>query len=249
MSDHGSSPRGRGTPQELLPELRIGRFIPAWAGNTGVPPTRMSIGSVHPRVGGEHGSGQHQAKQRGGSSPRGRGTQPGAGSGVLKRRFIPAWAGNTSGQRMAWLGFPVHPRVGGEHCSGFAAAQASAGSSPRGRGTLLLEPIDSKSIFRCQRTYQLFAASAGRRGAPCCHWTSTLRQRSFRPKGNQTQAVQVERNAPICTTGIELKTHIIRGRPSNYGVTIIDVPCNLTPDHLAHTAPISTHVNTGSHFQ
>jgi len=75
------------------------RFIPAWAGNTRAIPRARWVGSVHPRVGGEHAE---VSKVRGkvtGSSPRGRGTPyTGVGAG-LDARFIPAWAGNTLAAR------------------------------------------------------------------------------------------------------------------------------------------------------
>ena len=74
----GSSPRGRGT----LPNVA---FL-----NTPRIPT------VHPRVGGEHLplSGEYWGPY--GSSPRGRGTLIPEIRRQMRRRFIPAWAGNTS---------------------------------------------------------------------------------------------------------------------------------------------------------
>ena len=154
----------------------VGRFIPAWAGNT-VPPSRIpTTFSVHPRVGGEHSSANADSDQRLGSSPRGRGTRQvntwlyvlrlvhprvggehrllhatilrRAGSSprgrgtpaenevsLLKRRFIPAWAGNTYGKSLTALRIPVHPRVGGEHGWQRVGGLDVRGSSPRGRGT------------------------------------------------------------------------------------------------------------------
>ena len=72
----GSSPRGRGTHLLSSYKRRIGRFIPAWAGNTRRHRGGRGRRAVHPRVGGEH---QHAPRLQGddpGSSPRGRGTQP-----------------------------------------------------------------------------------------------------------------------------------------------------------------------------
>ncbi len=50
----GSSPRGRGTLLRGAGAAFLGRFIPAWAGNTSAAPFVGLSGAVHPRVGGEH---------------------------------------------------------------------------------------------------------------------------------------------------------------------------------------------------
>ena len=70
----GSSPRGRGTHAMRGVIGVIGRFIPAWAGNTARTPTPPRSTAVHPRVGGEHKTWKKQTPKHGGSSPRGRGT-------------------------------------------------------------------------------------------------------------------------------------------------------------------------------
>ena len=50
----GSSPRGRGKPDEWEAFVELGRLIPAWAGKTLiVAPVRTESGA-HPRVGGEN---------------------------------------------------------------------------------------------------------------------------------------------------------------------------------------------------
>ncbi len=72
--DYGSSPRGRGTLTERLIRQKIGRIIPAWAGNTSPGAKRGVLVTDHPRVGGEHGWGLITRRVCDGSSPRGRGT-------------------------------------------------------------------------------------------------------------------------------------------------------------------------------
>ena len=131
----GSSPRGRGTRGFARQFRRLRRFIPAWAGNTrkwapGPPPS-----SVHPRVGGEHADELLPAFAQGGSSPRGRGTHRPFVRHHRRRRFIPAWAGNTVVKVAHSAASAVHPRVGGEHRVALAANVIDNGSSPRGRGT------------------------------------------------------------------------------------------------------------------
>ncbi len=112
-----------------------GRFIPAWAGNTAERIAAMEGNAVHPRVGGEHAPPRRTRSGGAGSSPRGRGTQSRAGQARTRRRFIPAWAGNTIAVITAIAGLAVHPRVGGEHPDARLGATPDVGSSPRGRGT------------------------------------------------------------------------------------------------------------------
>ena len=111
----GSSPRGRGTrhPRGRCPAGH--RFIPAWAGNTADCDDAPGSPSVHPRVGGEHIGPAMPRMAPIGSSPRGRGTRDLLRRGSFLRRFIPAWAGNTSSEMPARRQTTVHPRVGGEH--------------------------------------------------------------------------------------------------------------------------------------
>ena len=128
-------PRGRGTPKTDRSESYSERIIPAWAGNT--IPIRLParVHPDHPRVGGEHFPVRSSAKGRGGSSPRGRGTQPVSRGTTTKKRIIPAWAGNTPPRRPPSTHESDHPRVGGEHGELGQALLFPVGSSPRGRGT------------------------------------------------------------------------------------------------------------------
>ena len=132
---YGSSPRGRGTFAGS-PRVALGiRFIPAWAGNMYQKFIDAGIVPVHPRVGGEHAADHIFSMTSTGSSPRGRGTYLYLRDDLVDLRFIPAWAGNIPGPRGFSTPRPVHPRVGGEHCSEIAFAVPCTGSSPRGRGT------------------------------------------------------------------------------------------------------------------
>ena len=111
---HGSSPRGRGIP----PFKASKRKAPL----------------VHPRVGGEYSELSWQGRPHDGSSPRGRGIRCTSRKGSDQRRFIPAWAGNTTALAPPPSHPPVHPRVGGEYPEGRKTEPARVGSSPRGRG-------------------------------------------------------------------------------------------------------------------
>ena len=146
----------RGTPKNGIPKGARYRFIPACAGNTSCALTPSYIGSVHPRVCGEHTSLIDSASSRTGSSPRVRGTLfPSGPAGKLHGssprvrgtllmeiddpeafRFIPACAGNTSSRDPNIKEYSVHPRVCGEHNIELVELILDRGSSPRVRGTL-----------------------------------------------------------------------------------------------------------------
>ena len=115
----GSSPRGRGKPDEWEHRRRRAGLIPARAGKTQFIDSRF--------------------KHSLGSSPRGRGKPLRASLTCHGSGLIPARAGKTS-----WLSKPdcqatAHPRAGGENEYVTWLRAAQAGSSPRGRGKLLLE--------------------------------------------------------------------------------------------------------------
>ncbi len=155
----GSSPRGRGTLLDAVPEARKHRFIPAWAGNTKARLLAAAQAAVHPRVGGEHFLLGFADGFGGGSSPRGRGTQDDPQEHQHQQRFIPAWAGNTANHVLIRTAFSVHPRVGGEHRENGARAVGNYGSSPRGRGT----PLDRGKRRRCRRFIPAWAGNTAAR--------------------------------------------------------------------------------------
>ena len=131
----GSSPRLRGTPGDSAAGGRALRFIPAFAGNTSSAPQARHRPSVHPRVCGEHTATGTRDATSVGSSPRLRGTRSISHSCSARCRFIPAFAGNTPPVIIQGRGWPVHPRVCGEHCGIRTETVSNFGSSPRLRGT------------------------------------------------------------------------------------------------------------------
>ncbi len=131
----GSSPRVRGTLGTRCGPGTRRRFIPACAGNTFPASGRQLNQAVHPRVCGEHWAGPKAITKDAGSSPRVRGTRVGAGPLQCEHRFIPACAGNTQHLRKRHVGWPVHPRVCGEHSRRNNQSGRDGGSSPRVRGT------------------------------------------------------------------------------------------------------------------
>ncbi len=131
----GSSPRVRGTHPAHPEQNELHRFIPACAGNTGMP-TAVSLElTVHPRVCGEHKKRSLPGIGRNGSSPRVRGTPQIKTVIDVKFRFIPACAGNTILSAGHYKRIAVHPRVCGEHMITRGWVSGIHGSSPRVRGT------------------------------------------------------------------------------------------------------------------
>ena len=131
----GSSPRVRGTRYRIGRQSSFYRFIPAGAGNTSEREKPNIATAVHPRGCGEHCRIASSASCVAGSSPRARGTHLLRSQQPVRRRFIPAGAGNTP--LALWRGHmgAVHPRGCGEHCHRAQKAQNRIGSSPRVRGT------------------------------------------------------------------------------------------------------------------
>ena len=92
----GSSPRVRGTHTHGPDRAALVRFIPACAGNAARPCRAAKRPPVHPRVCGERSSVLSISGPLNGSSPRVRGTLQRRAARRLRRRFIPACAGNAS---------------------------------------------------------------------------------------------------------------------------------------------------------
>ena len=113
--DCGSSPHERGTRVFCVFLLRVGRFIPARAGNTRTESSAEFAASVHPRTSGEHQLRSFVCFDVYGSSPHERGTLALALAELTLLRFIPARAGNTTPYVSAVRQFTVHPRTSGEH--------------------------------------------------------------------------------------------------------------------------------------
>ena len=133
----GSSPHTRGTPEVRHGDAPGDRFIPAYAGNASCARYTNCATAVHPRIRGERSKKRISYTMPPGSSPHTRGTPQRRQVLPLRRRFIPAYAGNallpdTDGDVLT-----VHPRIRGERACRFGNLPDSLGSSPHTRGTLL----------------------------------------------------------------------------------------------------------------
>ena len=148
FSRHGSSPRLRGTLNRLGQDCPDDRFIPAPAGNTGLPPCACRSPPVHPRACGEHGPFLTSLPFHFGSSPRLRGTRWRYRPPTLPRRFIPAPAGNTPDGAAGSASSPVHPRACGEHY--FPLPLSSKASwfipAPAGNTSLMSRTLRARSV-------------------------------------------------------------------------------------------------------
>ena len=132
----GSSPRMRGTLQRSLDMWYFIGIIPAYAGNTQSNTMRGASVWDHPRVCGEHLTGNPYLLMVPGSSPRMRGTLGFSVTNTNDAGIIPAYAGNTVRACSLRLVMWDHPRVCGEHPRDTAPRVQTRGSSPRMRGTL-----------------------------------------------------------------------------------------------------------------
>ena len=131
----GSSPRLRGTPGRRGGAVTPPRFIPAPAGNARFVVDTAGDRPVHPRACGERPLINALAPARHGSSPRLRGTLTRSPGRPSAGRFIPAPAGNARAHCRQCGPISVHPRACGERMRMRDSRSASAGSSPRLRGT------------------------------------------------------------------------------------------------------------------
>ena len=110
----GPSPRGRGNPSPSPWLEDTYGSIPAWAGKPRWIGRRISLGRVHPRVGGETTPVRPLMMKPMGPSPRGRGNQINEWIQANPERSIPAWAGKPPKASRRFGIARVHPRVGGE---------------------------------------------------------------------------------------------------------------------------------------
>ncbi len=192
----GSSPRSRGTHRGRTQAGLDTRFIPAIAGNAIPPPYWRKTRPVHPRDRGERMRCILAITALIGSSPRSRGTLVTSSRSNPFARFIPAIAGNATGEKYASGSTTVHPRDRGERTVPDLDAYIPTGSSPRSRGT---RPV-ARSRRRSDRFIPAIAGNASRtsirvrfspvhprdRGERCVCRTSLSRPRGSSPRSRGT---------------------------------------------------------------
>ena len=117
----------------------VERFIPACAGNTTAPHTTSAFSPVHPRVRGEHEVGRKAILQLVGSSPRARGTRRSHRACPRASPVHPRVRGEHNHAGVEQTPYHGSSRVRGEHVSRRDSGINVAGSSPRARGTHLVD--------------------------------------------------------------------------------------------------------------
>ncbi len=116
--------------------MTYSRFIPGYAGNAYSARPNVTAQAVYPRLRGEHIAARDRYIRETGLSPATRGTpEKGAGQ-AHAARFIPGYAGNTSGSIETTAEYAVYPRLRGEHHWDSWNESLSDGLSPATRGTL-----------------------------------------------------------------------------------------------------------------
>ena len=132
----GSSPLSRGIRRPKPRQNAGARIIPALAGNTPTPREHPPGRRDHPRSRGEYAPAQRGVLPSCGSSPLSRGIRRGWTKHTLKKRIIPALAGNTHNNSHTTYPPRDHPRSRGEYCPRRHRQALTYGSSPLSRGIL-----------------------------------------------------------------------------------------------------------------
>ena len=132
----GSSPHVRGAPELDPCAVRVVGIIPACAGSTGIVTTEEEIAGDHPRMCGEHITGNADDAVKAGSSPHVRGALRPQGRDAAGPGIIPACAGSTARSRDRIRSRRDHPRMCGEHSVASWVSVGLPGSSPHVRGAL-----------------------------------------------------------------------------------------------------------------
>ena len=130
----GSSPRVRGKRTWPRSRWARSRIIPARAGQTLTSRTGDAKGPDHPRACGANISLQMSRTMPHGSSPRVRGKPVGAATVRVRRRIIPARAGQTTSITLTVKRDTDHPRACGANGRHRPGHRTQRGSSPRVRG-------------------------------------------------------------------------------------------------------------------
>ena len=133
----GLSPRVRGKRWGADWAIKLGRSIPACAGETTWYPVKSLYRAVYPRVCGGNVQPVGVIPQPEGLSPRVRGKRLWRVAAGAARGSIPACAGETGAEAAPAAAARVYPRVCGGNAMAAAISDAAKGLSPRVRGKRL----------------------------------------------------------------------------------------------------------------
>ena len=140
FTSYGSSPLTRGKTQNLGRPGGWARLIPAHAGKTSPPASRVRSSAAHPRSRGENRTTPTMIANAVGSSPLMRGKPRGEGTPCVPEGLIPAHAGKTPGTRPRSQSASVYPRTHGENLLSGWQPLNGPGPSPLTRGKLPARP-------------------------------------------------------------------------------------------------------------
>ena len=160
----GSSPRGRGKQHPDKRRASGHGLIPARAGKTTCTGRSSPSQPAHPRAGGENFRDTLMPALWSGSSPRGRGKRGRSCTPDGTSRLIPARAGKTTWCHAWRRPATAHPRAGGENRTRGVTTPGFQGSSPRGRGKLII-------FAWCCGTSGLIPARAGKTTLRVMAWS------------------------------------------------------------------------------
>ena len=130
----GSSPRVRGKRSVRFGRSRVGRIIPARAGQTRRGVRVSSTSPDHPRACGANSCSLSRLSSTSGSSPRVRGKLRSRYRHAICYRIIPARAGQTLAGSEGGTTASDHPRACGANAIVIRRSDTPPGSSPRVRG-------------------------------------------------------------------------------------------------------------------
>ena len=139
--DAGSSPRMRGSRESIRAATSGDGIIPAHAGLTSTDDLISLHVWDHPRACGAHSVLALYHALPTGSSPRMRGSLLNLRDNRAGYGIIPAHAGLTELERRATRTTRDHPRACGAHISGMICPEMRGGSSPRMRGSQVVQAL------------------------------------------------------------------------------------------------------------
>ena len=187
-ANDGLSPRVRGNPYSAPATRPMPRSIPACAGEPLLSSARRQAQGVYPRVCGGTFVVGSLARAFPGLSPRVRGNPNQVNRLRVRKRSIPACAGEPRPSRLAPSAPSVYPRVCGGTSAAACPCPGTAGLSPRVRGNLEPRHINAgqrRSIPACagEPTPPTPMPCAGRVYPRVCGGTTLMSWSISRPRG------------------------------------------------------------------
>ena len=169
----GSSPLTRGKQSEGTGAFTHHGLIPAHAGKTSRPRSRLAVPRAHPRSHWENDVSTASSRQSSGLSPLTEGKLLGCDRDCGQLRLTPAHAGKTARGRGRRRTQRAHPRTCGENMAMPRNVRSRTGSSPLTRGK-------HRDLRRIEREAGLIPTHAGktfRRAGRCSSHRAHLRSR------------------------------------------------------------------------